>query len=262
MSGELQGIIGTVVGTLTVQEITWIQQKNRRCKAYKCLCICGNEVIIRQYDLTRPDIEKRPKSCGCLRKKKQKEQKINRKKHLIVLGQVFTNLTVCGPEVKINGRLKWQVSCSCGSNKVQYVSTNELVSGNTKSCGCLAREKTQEYFKRYRKNKGYPEITLLTSRTSLLRSILLKSGILSDVLKRDNYTCQLCGNVHGKSKLQVHHIIPINENPDLVYQLTNMISLCKICHFVKAHAKNNKHIDMNIAKILKEKLSLFYTETI
>ena len=46
------------------------------------------------------------------------------------------------------------------------------------------------------------------------------------VLKRDDYHCRIC-NAHDM-RLDVHHIIPIaNGGPNW---MTNLITLCQICH--------------------------------
>lgn len=49
------------------------------------------------------------------------------------------------------------------------------------------------------------------------------------VRKRDNFTCQACGN---RSNLEVHHIKPVSLFPDLIYAINNGITLCKKCHQV------------------------------
>lgn len=49
------------------------------------------------------------------------------------------------------------------------------------------------------------------------------------VYKRDNYTCQCCGDNSG-SNLNAHHIINYMENEDLRTDLDNGITLCKSCH--------------------------------
>jgi len=45
---------------------------------------------------------------------------------------------------------------------------------------------------------------------------------------RDNFTCQLCGElqIRGGEKLSVHHIDYNKENDDEV----NLVSLCRSCH--------------------------------
>jgi len=66
-----------------------------------------------------------------------------------------------------------------------------------------------------------------------------------DIFIRDNYTCQKCkiksGNGHAV-KLNAHHIVSIVENPDLVFDTGNGMTLCRKCH-VNYH-KLNKFSDM------------------
>ena len=47
------------------------------------------------------------------------------------------------------------------------------------------------------------------------------------VLKRDNYTCKLCG---GKDNLNVHHIIKWSDDPINRINIDNGITLCSKCH--------------------------------
>lgn len=48
-----------------------------------------------------------------------------------------------------------------------------------------------------------------------------------DVLKRDNYTCQKCGDIEC---LEVHHIIPFFMDENLRVDVDNGITLCRTCH--------------------------------
>ena len=47
------------------------------------------------------------------------------------------------------------------------------------------------------------------------------------VFKRDNYTCQICGN---NKKLNAHHIYPKRKYPELIYYVDNGITLCRKHH--------------------------------
>lgn len=46
------------------------------------------------------------------------------------------------------GQVLWECECSCGSDKKVIVTGNDLKRGNTKSCGCLNREKKVETIKK------------------------------------------------------------------------------------------------------------------
>lgn len=52
-------------------------------------------------------------------------------------------------------------------------------------------------------------------------------------LERDFYCCRLCldkDNYVEREGLEVHHIIPIYKNADMVYNVDNLITLCKRHH--------------------------------
>lgn len=78
-------------------------------------------------------------SCGCLKysgfKKHQKETEVS------LIGKRFGLLTVEeeGPVIDVGTSKKkrktWECKCDCG--QVTFVTTGDLTSGNTKSCGCL-----------------------------------------------------------------------------------------------------------------------------
>jgi 5-methylcytosine-specific restriction endonuclease McrA len=48
------------------------------------------------------------------------------------------------------------------------------------------------------------------------------------VLRKDNYTCQMCGVKGGY--LEAHHIKPFAYFPELRFAITNGMTLCKPCH--------------------------------
>lgn len=91
-------------------------------------CSCGNEVV-----LTHKEVSGRKKrTCGCgLRTSKYDP------------GCTYGELTIIkeGPKSKVKGGYKRQVwcKCSCGNPDLTLVATNNLVSGNTTSCGCYGK---------------------------------------------------------------------------------------------------------------------------
>lgn len=48
------------------------------------------------------------------------------------------------------------------------------------------------------------------------------------VFSRDNFSCQICGNVGGK--LNAHHIKRFADYPSLRFEVNNGITLCEMCH--------------------------------
>lgn len=53
-------------------------------------------------------------------------------------GQTFERLVVSKNYTKRNGKAFWMCKCTCGTTK--YISSRNLIRGNTKSCGCLKTE--------------------------------------------------------------------------------------------------------------------------
>lgn len=92
----------------------------------KCL-LCGSKTTATTTQLKSGY----KKSCGCRK---------NRPNAKDLTGQRFGRLTV----IKRNGtnqhrRAIWRCKCDCG--KYTDVSAADILSGNTKSCGCWGREK-------------------------------------------------------------------------------------------------------------------------
>lgn len=48
------------------------------------------------------------------------------------------------------------------------------------------------------------------------------------VYRRDNYTCQNCGE--SDTEIHAHHIVPVHSNGDK-YDMGNLIALCSECHY-------------------------------
>lgn len=58
-----------------------------------------------------------------------------------------------------------------------------------------------------------------------------------EILRRDHYQCQRCLGKFGdvkriklKKANTVHHIVELKDNPDLMLDDDNLISLCNNCH--------------------------------
>lgn len=96
---------------------------------WNCKCDCGNENKVYATNLKRG----KTKSCGCWH---DEAAKIN---NLIDLtGMRFGRLTVIEKAEDKNKQIMWRCKCDCGNEKC--VSSGNLRSGCTKSCGCLHDE--------------------------------------------------------------------------------------------------------------------------
>lgn len=62
-----------------------------------------------------------------------------------LIGQKFGRLTVVSrAENDKHGKTMWNCICDCGNTKEKPTGSRELLSGNTKSCGCLKVQKLNE----------------------------------------------------------------------------------------------------------------------
>lgn len=101
---------------------------------WKCQCDCGNITYATSTELRNGH----KKSCGCLQKEKATEIGHNNRKDLT--GKRFGNLIVVEYSHSQtldskNSIVFWKCRCDCGQELI--VRSQSLVTGNTKSCGCI-----------------------------------------------------------------------------------------------------------------------------
>lgn len=101
----------------------------RKVVQWKCLCDCGNYTTVEPSNLKSGHTT----SCGCNRNGRF----IKRQEDLFI-GKLFGYLEVVS---KYNDNDFWNCVCRCG--KTVVVEGSNLVSGNTKSCGCYQRERAR-----------------------------------------------------------------------------------------------------------------------
>lgn len=120
---------GTRFGRLTVIQL--LDKKIRNGRVYLCQCDCGT-ICEKTAQALRND---GTKSCGCLAKELSAKRLSERSiKNLI--GQKFGKLMVLEiTDQRSNGAVVWKCQCDCGN--IAYVSSKNLQSGDTQSCGCL-----------------------------------------------------------------------------------------------------------------------------
>lgn len=113
-----------------IQEAETIKGKRR----VLCKCTCGEETTVDLYKL-RNGITK---SCGCLGR-----ELASRPRAKDLTDQVFGSLKAIrrDNDKKQNGSAIWLCECKCG--EIVPVTARDLLSGNTKSCGCILSEYTR-----------------------------------------------------------------------------------------------------------------------
>jgi len=244
MNQLIKNEIGNRYGRLIVLEEAGRDKYNK--VLWNCKCDCGNEKIICGCSLRKGNTC----SCGCIHKEKSsKTHKTDE------IGNVYGRLVVFKEASKSkDGSIRWLCSCDCGNEKI--VVGRDLRSGGTKSCGCLRKEivslspsvetrrkisianfgklhsietKRKMSIAKLGENNPAWNLNLADEDRINRRNILGYYEWRMLVFKRDNYTCQCCGDDKG-GNLNAHHLESYNGNLDLRIDLENGITLCKICH--------------------------------
>ena len=123
---KAEDLTGQKFGKLTAIENTG--KKINGKYVWKCLCDCGNYTEVHSANLKNGSV----KSCGCLHSQKTD-----------LTGQKFGKLVALSYNKQ---KAKWLCQCDCGN--ITFVSSSNLNSGGTQSCGCshfsLGEEKVQQ----------------------------------------------------------------------------------------------------------------------
>jgi hypothetical protein len=137
-------ISGQRFGRLTALEVVVGAKRSGTSLIWLCRCDCGHEVRVNRDSL----LSLLTRSCGCLRDEAQERNGETGKARLLrwhaenyqsVTGRRFGRLVVTGEtgQRRNNSRLL-ECRCDCGGTVVTTRAC--LVAGDTRSCGCLARE--------------------------------------------------------------------------------------------------------------------------
>lgn len=130
-------LIGMRFTKLVVEEKLGNIRPNDKKIYWRCKCDCGNEKVVCSTHL----LNKQTKSCGCL-----PGEKLSQLRSVDLIGQRFGRLVVEEKAYKDTNQ-HWKCLCDCGN--VIYPTTGNLRSGNTKSCGCVAKERISQINKKH-----------------------------------------------------------------------------------------------------------------
>lgn len=126
---------GRIFGRLVVVDLHGINRNNER--TYTCLCECGGYLVTQGSTLRKG----RAKSCGCLRR----EGGMNFRAQLAARADRFAErsakpwgrLTLLSQRFDGDVEL-WTCRCECGVTR--EFRAGDVLSGSSRSCGCLRRE--------------------------------------------------------------------------------------------------------------------------
>lgn len=120
-------LINQQFGKLTVlQELP--ERKNKSI-VWLCQCECGEQLKLTTKNLRSDGIIQCPK-CGSKRNPKLIKDDI--------IGKKFNHLTVLSEtQRRSGGKILFECECDCSNHTLVYASRTDLLSGHTKSCGCI-----------------------------------------------------------------------------------------------------------------------------
>lgn len=215
-----------------------------------CMCDCGQECTVFGAYLRVGQ----NKSCGCMRYTKESQGRkalafsaTSARSRPSVLGKRFGRLVVIGED------LTKMRQCRCDCGKITSVRNSQLLSGDVRSCGCLAtdnaRIQSERIARAARLEAGVPLDAPVSLRPRAKES-------RKHILVRDGGCCVLC---RSSSDLQVHHVKKWASHPELRCDPLNLVTLCKPCHVDKAHGGNTHRLpDPEIAEVLNRYLYTLY----
>lgn len=128
MPKESENLVGKTFGELTVVAKIPDDTRRRRYDRWICRCSCGAEVHSRGFYL-----------------KNGYKTKCSSIIHFCENGGRFGRLTVFPENIKVKNSKKYYL-CKCDCGNEIYVPKHKLVSGHTRSCGCLSIDESRDRF--------------------------------------------------------------------------------------------------------------------
>ena len=125
-------LLNQTFGKLKVIEET--NKRKNKSVVWKCQCECGEIEEFSTKEL-RSDGLIQCHKCG---NRRQPNNKLTEN----IIGKTFNHLTVLEKTNNKNndGKLLYKCRCDCENQTIVYVNRTDLISGHTKSCGCIRRK--------------------------------------------------------------------------------------------------------------------------
>lgn len=179
-------------------------------------CNCYNFFIAKPSNI----LSGHSSSCGHSRRNNINdiEQRLNK-----------LNIQMIDNYIKADTKIRFK--CYCGN--IFKAKPRSLFNGQIKSCGCYNKARIKI------SGKNHPLYdSTLTEEDRIDRRLLPEYRNWSkSVLRRDNYTCQIC---FDKGRMNAHHLNSWKWFDSLRFNLDNGITLCNDCHIDFHYIYGNK----------------------
>lgn len=206
---QLIDLTGQKIGHLTVLERA--ENKNGRVQ-WKCLCECGNIVVIPSNNLRHKNKERKYCSNQCI----IKNNPIN------LVGQHFGRLTVLERFKDTENKYQshnahWNCQCDCGEKTI--VSSYDLRTGKVKSCGCLRAEQLSKRRSIDLTGQQFGKLTVLellySTKTGNIWKCKCECGNYTEGRAQDliNHNKNSCGCIKSKGEMVIQSYLQQLEIP-------------------------------------------------
>lgn len=204
-------LTGLIVGDLIVLERDYeypkTLQSTNPSTYWKCQCKCGTIFPVKTCRLTATNPRERATCCKqCAFKKKRKN----------LLDQQFGRWSVISEtNQKRGGHFLWKCQCKCGT--IGFIDEQHLLSGASKSCGCLlhdlyCEDLTGQQFEKLTVIKQVPRPEHLSniSRAYWLCQCECGNQVIVRASSLKNHTINSCGCIASLGEQKILHILKEN----------------------------------------------------
>jgi hypothetical protein len=231
-------MIGRQFGRLTVTKYS--HTNGRNLAMWHCSCSCGSPSLVVSGNALRTG---NTESCGCLQRERTSEAS-----RLRLRGMRFGRLVVIEdlPIEPGKKKARWNCRCDCGASTC--VTSGDLQSGHTQSCGCLGADATAQFNCRTKRHTpGNSGLNWLFSNYRRKakergREFQLTKDDFALLTSQPCYYCDLAprqeafgtdGTDEGKqhSKYQYNGLDRFDNNKG--YLVDNVVPCCRGCNFAK-----------------------------
>jgi hypothetical protein len=158
-------------------------------------------------------------------------------------GQKFGKLTFI-KRLENDKKYRWELRCDCG--KILFAKSGDVVSGHTKSCGCILRETIAEIGRKKRIHTP-----IMSTVTTIWRHQRYNDGDITaeNFYKLSQQNCYYCGSVPSNKATSKNGTPFIYNGLDRVdssktHMLNNVVTCCKQCNYAKLDYTQEEFLDM------------------